>query len=173
MRHQRRINKLGRTATHRSAMLSNLAISLIINKKINTTLAKAKELRKFVEPLLTKSKEDTTHSRRVVFAALQNKIAVAELFREISKKIAERPGGYTRIFKTGNRLGDNAQMCLIELVDYNETYSSTTSKDKEKVVKTRRGRTKTKKTQTTATNSQNETLQDKEIPDSNSENTKE
>ena len=119
MRHQKSINHLGRTAAHRKAMLSNMACSLIQHKRIETTLAKAKELRKFVEPLITKSKEDTTHSRRVVFSYLHNKYAVTELYREISKKIADRPGGYTRILKTGFRQGDNAEMCMIELVDYN------------------------------------------------------
>jgi large subunit ribosomal protein L17 len=120
MRHGKTINHLGRTKPHRDAMLSNMASSLILHKKISTTVAKAKALRKFVEPLLTKSKEDSTHSRRTVFSYLQNKEAVTILFRDIAVKIAERPGGYTRILKTGNRLGDNADMCFIELVDYNE-----------------------------------------------------
>ena len=120
MRHNKKFNHLGRTASHRSAMLSNMACSLIKHKRITTTVAKAKALKKFVEPLITKSKEDTTNSRRVVFSNLQDKIAVTELFKEISVKIADRPGGYTRIIKTGNRLGDNAEMCFIELVDYNE-----------------------------------------------------
>ena len=139
MRHQKSINHLGRTAAHRKAMLSNMACSLIQHKRIETTLAKAKELRKFVEPLITKSKEDTTHSRRVVFSYLHNKYAVTELYREISKKIADRPGGYTRILKTGFRQGDNAEMCMIELVDYNETYTQHTEK---KAAKTRRSRSK-------------------------------
>jgi large subunit ribosomal protein L17 len=120
MRHQRVINHLGRTSSHRKAMLANMAVSLIIHKKITTTTAKAKALRTFVEPLITKSKEDSTHSRRIVFSTLKDKEAVAELFREVSPKIAERPGGYTRILKTGNRIGDNAEMCVLELVDYNE-----------------------------------------------------
>jgi large subunit ribosomal protein L17 len=120
MRHGKKFNHLGRTSSHRKAMLSNMAASLILHKRIRTTLAKAKALRTFVEPLLTNSKEDSTHSRRLVFSYLQNKEAVSELFREISKKIAERHGGYTRILKTGTRLGDNAEMCIIELVDYNE-----------------------------------------------------
>jgi large subunit ribosomal protein L17 len=120
MRHQRVINHLGRTSSHRKAMLANMASSLIIHKKITTTTAKAKALRTYVEPLITKSKEDSTHSRRMVFSYLKDKEAVAELFREISPKIAERPGGYTRILKTGNRVGDNADMCIMELVDYNE-----------------------------------------------------
>lgn len=122
MRHGKKINHLGRTNSHREAMLSNMASSLILHKRINTTLAKAKALRKYVEPLITKSKADSTHSRRTVFSYLQNKDAVTALFREIASKVADRPGGYTRIIKMGNRLGDNAEMALIELVDYNEIY---------------------------------------------------
>jgi large subunit ribosomal protein L17 len=121
MRHQRVINHLGRTSSHRKAMISNMAVSLILHKKITTTTAKAKALKTFVEPLITKSKEDSTHSRRVVFSYLKDKTAVAELFREVSPKIADRPGGYTRILKIGNRIGDNAEMCILELVDFNET----------------------------------------------------
>ena len=120
MRHQRVINHLGRTSSHRKSMISNMASSLILHKRITTTTAKAKVLKTFVEPLITKSKEDSTHSRRVVFGYLKDKEAGAELFREISPKIADRPGGYTRILKTGNRIGDNAEMCIIELVDFNE-----------------------------------------------------
>jgi large subunit ribosomal protein L17 len=120
MRHLRVINHLGRTSSHRKAMLSNMATSLILHKRITTTTAKAKALRTFVEPLITKSKEDSTHSRRVVFGYLKDKTAVAELFREVSPKVAERQGGYTRILKIGNRIGDNADMCVMELVDYNE-----------------------------------------------------
>jgi large subunit ribosomal protein L17 len=120
MRHQRVINHLGRTSSHRKAMLSNMAVSLILYKRIRTTTAKAKVLKTYVEPLITKSKEDSTHSRRVVFSYLKDKEAVSELFREISPKIADRPGGYTRILKTGNRIGDNADMCILELVDFNE-----------------------------------------------------
>jgi large subunit ribosomal protein L17 len=120
MRHLRVINHLGRTSSHRKAMLSNMATSLILHKRITTTTAKAKALRTFVEPLITKSKEDSTHSRRVVFSYLKDKAAVTELFREVSPKVAERPGGYTRILKTGNRIGDNADMCVMELVDYND-----------------------------------------------------
>ena len=120
MRHSRVINHLGRTSSHRKAMLANMATSLILHKRIATTTAKAKALRTYVEPLITKSKEDSTHSRRVVFSYLKDKEAVAELFREISPKISERPGGYTRILKTGHRIGDNADMCILELVDYNE-----------------------------------------------------
>ena len=147
MRHLRTVNHLGRKSAHRKAMLSNMAASLIMNKRIATTEAKAKALRIYVEPLLTRSKEDSTHSRRVVFSYLQNKIAVAELFREVSPKIADRPGGYTRILKTGPRFGDNADMCIIELVDFNENML-TTDDSKAKASKRRRG-TK-KKTETEA-----------------------
>lgn len=141
MRHKKGINHLGRKSAHRNAMLSNLAASLIIHKRISTTLAKAKALRSFVEPLITRSKEDSMHNRRVVFSHLQNKEAVNELFREVADKVADRPGGYTRILKTGVRAGDDAQMCIIELVDYNETLL--TAKDKKAGSKrTRRSRTK-------------------------------
>ncbi len=139
MRHGKKINHLGRTSAHRKAMLSNMATSLILHKRISTTLAKAKALRTYVEPLITRSKEDSTHSRRVVFSYLQSKEAVSELFREISQKVAERPGGYTRILKTVNRLGDNADMCIVELVDYNETMLA--SKEPAKAKTTRRRRT--------------------------------
>jgi large subunit ribosomal protein L17 len=127
MRHGKKINHLGRTSSHRKAMLSNMASSLILHKRITTTVAKAKALRKYVEPLLTKSKNDTTHSRRTIFSYLQNKDSVKVLFDEVSGKIADRPGGYTRILKTGNRLGDNADMCIIELVDYNENMLGATA----------------------------------------------
>ncbi len=120
MRHNKKFNHLNRTASHRASMLANMANSLIMHKRINTTVAKAKALKRYIEPLITKAKLDTTHSRRVVFQELQNKEAVTELFREISQKIANRPGGYTRILHTGFRLGDAADMCMIELVDYNE-----------------------------------------------------
>ena len=126
MRHGKKINHLGRTAAHRKAMLSNMAASLIMHKRLSTTVAKAKALRKYVEPLLTKSKNDTTHSRRTVFAYLQEKEAVKELFDNVAAKVANRPGGYTRILKTGLRLGDNAEMCVIELVDYNEDMLAST-----------------------------------------------
>ena len=140
MRHNKKFNHLGRTNTHRNAMLSNMASSLIKRKRIFTTVAKAKELRKYVEPILTKAKSDTTHSRRLVFKLLQNKYSVTELFNDVAQKIADRPGGYTRIIKTGNRLGDNAAMCFIELVDYNENMmKDTTAK---KATKTRRSRKK-------------------------------
>jgi len=134
MRHGKKFNHLGRKAAHRKSMLSNMACSLIEHKRIKTTLAKAKSLRVYIEPLITKSKNDTTHSRRIVFSYLKQKNAVTELFGDISNKIADRPGGYTRIIKLGNRLGDNAQMALIELVDYNELYFT----DKPKKKKTRR-----------------------------------
>lgn len=120
MRHNKKFNHLGRTSAHRQAMLSNMAASLIVHKRIRTTVAKAKALRVYIEPLITRSKEDTTHNRRMVFSYLENKEAVAELFRDVAVKIADRPGGYTRILRTGTRLGDNADMCIIELVDYNE-----------------------------------------------------
>ena len=123
MRHKKNFNHLGRQAGHRKAMLSNMASSLILHKRIETTVAKAKAVRQFIEPLVTRSKEDTTHSRRIVFSYLKQKEAVTELFRTIAPKIAERPGGYTRILKTGFRLGDAADMCIIEFVDFNEAYT--------------------------------------------------
>ena len=122
MRHGKKIAHLGRTASHRKAMMANMASSLIEHKRINTTVAKAKALKKFVEPLITKAKSDTTHNRRVVFSALRNKYAVSELFRDIAEKVADRQGGYTRIIKVGSRMGDNASMAMIELVDFNDTY---------------------------------------------------
>ena len=125
MRHGKKINHLGRKTAHRKSMLANMACSLIEHKRINTTVAKAKALKQFVEPLITKSKEDTTHNRRLVFAKLRQKDFVAELFRDVAPKIGDRPGGYTRIIKLGNRLGDNADMAMIELVDYNEIYNLT------------------------------------------------
>ncbi len=136
MRHNKKFNHLGRTASHRAAMLSNMAISLIKHKRITTTVAKAKALKKYVEPLITRSKNDTTNSRRVVFSYLQDKYAVTELFKEISVKVADRPGGYTRIIKTGHRLGDNAEMCFIELVDYDENMAK--DKAAKKTTRTRR-----------------------------------
>lgn len=138
MRHGKKINHLGRMAAHRHALLSNMASSLILNKRITTTVAKAKALRKYVEPLLTKSKSDTTHSRRVVFSYLQNKESVSMLFGEVASRIADRPGGYTRIIKFGDaRHGDNAEMCLMELVDFNDIYKK---EGVEKKAKTRRSR---------------------------------
>ena len=161
MRHNKNFNHLGRQAGHRKAMLSNMASSLILHKRIETTVAKAKAVRQFVEPLVTRSKEDTTHSRRVVFSYLKQKEAVTELFRTIAPKISERPGGYTRILKTGFRLGDGADMCIIEFVDFNEAYTTgvaptAAAPAAEAKPKTRRSRKKTeegeeKKTTKTAT----------------------
>ena len=139
MRHKKSFNHLGRTSSHRHAMLANMANSLILHKRITTTLAKAKALRVYVEPILTRAKSDSTHNRREVFSLLQSKTVVTELFRDIVIKIGDRPGGYTRILKTGNRLGDNAEMCIIELVDYNENMLSTGKKE---VSKKRRSRKK-------------------------------
>jgi len=155
MRHSRVFNHLGRTSSHRKAMLANMATSLILHKRISTTVAKAKALRTFVEPLITKSKEDSTHSRRVVFSKLKDKSAVAELFREVSPKIGDRPGGYTRILKTGNRYGDNADMCLVELVDYNEAMLGG---DVAKAKPTRRRRSSKKKDEPKAENKAPETV---------------
>lgn len=138
MRHNKKVNHLGRKSGHRKAMLANMASSLIMHKKIKTTVAKAKALRTYVEPLITKSKEDSTHSRRIVFGYLQNKDAVSELFREISPKIMERPGGYTRILKTGTRVGDSAEMCIMELVDYNENLLAAKSETGTKTGRRRR-----------------------------------
>ena len=146
MRHGKKVNHLSRKKGHRRSLLSNMACSLIEHKSINTTLAKAKALRVYVEPLLTKSKTDSTHSRRTVFSYLQDKGAVAELFREVAPKIASRNGGYTRIIRTGYRLGDNAEMCMIELVDFNEVYTKET-----KTKTTRRSRRGGKKTTSTET----------------------
>jgi ribosomal protein L17 len=144
MRHGKKFNHLGRTASHRKALLSNMACSLIEHKRINTTVAKAKALRVYIEPLLTKSKEDTTHNRRTVFSYLQNKEAVTELFRTIAPKIAERNGGYCRIIKTGFRLGDGADTAMIELVDFNELYSAKSEAKKT----TRRSRRSSSKKET-------------------------
>ncbi len=137
MRHGKKINHLSRQSSHRKSMLANMACSLIEHKRINTTTAKAKALKQFVEPLITKSKEDTTHNRRVVFAYLRNKYAVTDLFRDVAAKVGDRPGGYTRIIKVGNRLGDNADMAMIELVDFNELYNG--GKKEVKKAKSRRG----------------------------------
>ncbi|MFK8289047.1 50S ribosomal protein L17 [Capnocytophaga canimorsus] len=139
MRHGNKINNLGRKTAHRKAMLANMACSLIEHKRINTTLAKAKALKIYVEPLVTKAKEDSTHNRRIAFSRLRNKYAVTELFREVVAKVGDRPGGYTRIIKLGNRLGDNAEMALIELVDFNTTYNVEKAAKKKS---TRRGRKK-------------------------------
>jgi large subunit ribosomal protein L17 len=139
MRHGKKFNHLGRKTAHRKAMLSNMACSLLEHKRINTTVAKAKALRVYVEPLITKSKSDTTHNRRIVFSHLRSKEVVAELFRDIAVKVADRPGGYVRIIKLGNRQGDNASMAMVELVDYNEIYNPKGNKAKKT---TRRGRSK-------------------------------
>jgi len=139
MRHGKKVNHLGRTNSHRKAMMSNMANSLILHKRITTTLAKAKALRGYVEPIITKAKEDTTHSRRTVFSYLQNKETVTILFREIAEKVANRPGGYTRIIKMENRLGDNAEMALIELVDYNTVYGADTAQTAKKSTRRRGG----------------------------------
>lgn len=163
MRHNKKFNHLGRTASHRKAMLANMAISLIRHKRIATTLAKAKALRVYVEPILTKSKTDSTHSRRLVFKKLQNKEAVIELFRDVAVKIADRPGGYTRILRTGFRLGDNAEMCIIELVDYNENML-TTDKPKKKT-RTRRSRKTTEDNTQPATESKEETKEQPKTDD--------
>ena len=141
MRHGKKFNHLGRKKAHRAALLSNMACSLIEHKRINTTVAKAKALRVYVEPLITKSKDDSTHSRRTVFSYLKDKYAVSELFREVAPKVAERPGGYTRIIKTGFRQGDAAEMCMIELVDFNEIYGTNTGAKKKR---SRRGGAKKK-----------------------------
>ncbi|TZF81760.1 50S ribosomal protein L17 [Pedobacter sp. BS3] len=144
MRHGKKVNHLGRTDSHRKAMLANMASSLIKHKRITTTLAKAKALRTYVEPLITKSKNDTTHSRRTVFSYVKDKETVSILFREVAEKVATRPGGYTRILKLQNRLGDNAEMALIELVDFNETYAGGSAKPEKKSTR-RRGSGKSKK----------------------------
>ena len=139
MRHGKKFNHLGRTSTHRKAMLSNMAASLIINKRITTTVAKAKALRQYVEPLITKSKTDTTQSRRVVFSYLQDKASSQVLFSEVAEKVADRPGGYTRIIKLGTRMGDNAEIALIELVDFNDLYTQGEEKTKTRTRRSRRG----------------------------------
>ena len=153
MRHNKTINHLGRQASHRKALMANMAASLILHKRINTTLAKAKALRTFVEPIITKSKDDSTHSRRTVFAYLKNKTAVAELFREVAPKIADRPGGYCRILKTGFRQGDGAETCFIELVDFNAEYTQNAGAAKKTASKgrTRRAGGAKKTAQATAT----------------------
>ena len=142
MRHGKKVNHLGRKTAHRKAMLANMACSLIEHKRINTTVAKAKALKQFVEPLVTKAKSDTTHNRRIVFSRLRQKEAVTELFKEVSVKVGDRPGGYTRIIKLGNRLGDNADMAMIELVDYNEIYNAGKAVKKKSTRRSRRGGSK-------------------------------
>jgi large subunit ribosomal protein L17 len=142
MRHRKKFNHLGRKTAHRKSMLANMASSLILHKRISTTTAKAKALKMYVEPLISKSKVDSTHSRRIVFGYLKQKEAVTELFREISPKIINRNGGYTRILKTGNRLGDNAEMCMVELVDFNETYLTEKKAEVKKSTRRKRGGSK-------------------------------
>lgn len=149
MRHGKKFNHLGRKAAHRKAMLSNMATSLILHKRISTTLAKAKELKKYLEPLVTRAKEDTTHNRRMAFAYLKNKEAIIELFGEVISKVATRPGGYTRIIKTGFRLGDNAEMCIIELVDFNELMLKDAQPAKKTTRRSRRGSGKSTATEET------------------------
>jgi large subunit ribosomal protein L17 len=150
MRHRKNFNHLGRTSAHRKAMLSNMASSLIMHKRIETTTAKAKALKRYIEPLITRSKDDTTHSRRVVFSYLQDKEAVTELFREVSAKVADRPGGYTRIIRLGNRLGDNADMCMMELVDFNEHLLAEKAAAKKSTSRRRRSGSKKKGEETGA-----------------------
>ncbi|MBI2259839.1 MAG: 50S ribosomal protein L17 [Flavobacteriia bacterium] len=162
MRHGKKVNHLGRKSAHRKAMLSNMACSLLEHKKINTTLAKAKALRVYVEPLITKSKTDSTHSRRTVFSYLKSKEVVAELFRDIAPKVADRPGGYTRIIRTGFRLGDNAEMCLIELVDFNELYTKADSKKTTRRSR-RGGKGGVKITNETSTNETDEIIEAVEV----------
>lgn len=152
MRHNKKVNHLGRKSAHRQALLSNMASSLILHKRIFTTVAKAKALRVYVEPLITKAKEDSTHNRRVVFSYLENKEAITELFRNVIVKVGDRPGGYTRILRTGNRLGDNAEMCMMELVDYNENMLAA----KETKKKVRRSRKKAAETTAEAAPAQEE-----------------
>lgn len=160
MRHGKKINHLGRTASHRSALLSNMASSLIESKRITTTVAKAKALKKYVEPLITKSKDDSTHSRRVVFSYLQNKESVKVLFGEVAEKIGTRPGGYTRIIKLGKRQGDNAEMCIMELVDYNELLVKETKSEKPKAKRSRRSKSTSKAAEATTVEATEETKTD-------------
>jgi len=158
MRHGKKIAKLGRTSAHRKAMLSNMATSLILHKRIKTTVPKAKALRKYIEPLITRSKTDDTHSRRMVFRKLKHKEGVKELFDNIAQVIADRPGGYTRILRTGFRQGDNAEMCIIELVDYNESYTQNEGKKKSKRKRTRRTRKSSAESAAVAAESSEETV---------------
>ncbi len=161
MRHNKKINHLGRKSAHRNAMLSNMSASLIMHKRIFTTVAKAKALRKVVEPIITRSKEDTTHSRRIVFSTLQNKEALTELFQNVSQKVGDRPGGYTRIIKTGHRLGDNASMCFIELVDYNENMLKDATEAKKP--RTRRSRRRSSSPTTSATSVSEKTKDNEDV----------
>jgi len=154
MRHGKRFNHLGRTSAHRKSMLANMASSLIIQKRLTTTVAKAKALRQYVEPLITRSKVDSTHSRRVVFSYLKDKDSSRVLFDEVAERVADRPGGYTRIIKLGNRLGDNAEMCMIELVDFNDVYQQEEKQTKGKTRRSRRGKKKSSTSQTADTSAQ-------------------
>lgn len=156
MRHGKTFNHLGRTSSHRKALLANMATSLILHKRITTTTAKAKELRKYVEPLITKAKDDSTHSRRIVFSYLKNKQSVAELFGPVAQKIADRPGGYTRVLKTLNRKGDNAEMSIIELVDFNENLLGAKTAKASGAKRTRRGKATKKADETTSSTPENE-----------------
>eukprot|EP00746_Dinoflagellata_sp_MGD_P033796 gnl/MRDRNA2_/MRDRNA2_180719_c0_seq1.p1 gnl/MRDRNA2_/MRDRNA2_180719_c0~~gnl/MRDRNA2_/MRDRNA2_180719_c0_seq1.p1 ORF type:complete len:270 (+),score=86.95 gnl/MRDRNA2_/MRDRNA2_180719_c0_seq1:77-886(+) len=167
MRHGKKFNHLGRTAPHRAAMLSNMAASLILHKRINTTVAKAKALRKYVEPLITKAKNDTTHSRRMVFSYLQDKGSVTELFNVVADKVGNRPGGYTRILKTGARLGDNAEMCIMELVDFNELMQTETTAKKSR--RSRRGGSKSKSETTPQVESKDEAVEEAEVVETTAE----
>ncbi|WP_121667807.1 50S ribosomal protein L17 [Mesonia aquimarina] len=164
MRHGKKFNHLSRKTAHRKAMLANMSASLIEHKRINTTLAKAKALKQFVEPLVTKSKTDTTHNRRLVFSKLRDKYAVSELFREVAPKVGDRPGGYTRIIKLGNRLGDNAEMALIELVDFNEVYNVDATK-KKSTRRSRRGGGSKSKSETTTAETSTESKEEKSSKD--------
>lgn len=168
MRHGKKINHLSRTSSHRKAMMANMASSLILHKRITTTTAKAKALKTYIEPLITKAKNDNTHSRRTVFSYLKDKEAVSELFRDVAEKVGERPGGYTRILKTGTRLGDNAEMCFIELVDYNEAYTRAEGKQAGSS-KRRRRRGGRKKSQKPAAETAQETAQQGEAPEESAE----
>ena len=165
MRHRNKVNSLGRTASHRKAMLVNMASSLIKHKRIKTTVAKAKLLRRFIEPIVTKSKNDTSVSRRYAFKHLQDKYAVTELFRNVVQKVGDRQGGYTRILKLGNRVGDNAEICIIEFVDFNTTYESKSTK-KTKKRRTRRGKSTTNVTETIVENNIEETKVEQNIEES-------
>jgi len=168
MRHGKKFNHLSRKTAHRSAMLANMACSLIEHKRINTTVAKAKALRQFIEPLVTKSKEDTTHNRRIVFRNLRNKYAVSELFRNVAVKVGDRPGGYVRIIKLGNRLGDNADMAMVEFVDYNDIYNPKGKKKKKST--RRRGGKKSKAVESKETTSEVKESADDKKADENKEN---
>jgi len=168
MRHGKKFNHLGRKTAHRKAMLANMACSLIEHKRINTTVAKAKALRQYVEPLITKSKNDTTHNRRIVFSNLRDKYAVSELFRDVAVKVGDRPGGYLRIIKLGNRQGDNADMAMVELVDYNEIYNPKGTK-KKKTTRRRSKKTSDIETEVTETISAKAEETKKEKPDTKDE----